>query len=412
MSIASEASELSTDRVFDPDVYGNGDPETFGLPLDLYARMRAEEPLVKVKMDHPMLIDEVWVISRHRDIWEMDRDQETWASGRDHPLIWSYAPLNPKDKPGLLVQDGTEHRDKRKQVSHAFRPANTQRLEEKFRRYSVEAVEKAVAKRDFDFVQDLAHTLPVQALGDVMGIPEADRPQFFAWVDTFASPFDERVTPSFEVVAKSLMELWEYGLELVKEKERNPGDDVMTMIAQMNLPDNEIQGNVALFASGAAETTRAALSHGMHELMRRPDQMAWVREHQDDIPATLPQEFVRIGNAIISLCRIATRDVEMHGETIREGEKVAMLFASGNFDEDAIENPRDFDCARDPNPHLGFGRGPHSCLGKHIAAFEIKILMEELLARTRSIEPAGPIDYVRDNYARGVYSLPVTVEPV
>jgi len=149
----------------------------------------------------------------------------------------------------------------------------------------------------------------------------------------------------------------------------------------------------------------------MHELMRRPDQMAWARERQDDIPATLPQEFVRIGNAIISLCRIATRDVEMHGQTIAEGEKVAMLFASGNFDERAIDNPREFDCARDPNPHLGFGRGPHSCLGKHIAAFEIKILMEELLQRTKSIEPAGPIDYVRDNYARGVYSLPVTVEP-
>src|SRR5262249_12451422 len=217
------ASELSSSQVFDPDVYGNGDPETFGLPLDLYERMRAEEPLAKVKMDHPMLIDEVWVISRYEDIYAMDRDQETWASGRDHPLIWSYAPLNPTDKPGLLVQDGAEHRDKRKQVSHAFRPANTQRLEELFRRSSAEAVEQAVETRDVRFVGVLAHQLPVKALGDVMGIPEADQPQFFAWVDTFASPFDERVTPSFEVVAKSLMELWEYGLQLVKEKRENPG---------------------------------------------------------------------------------------------------------------------------------------------------------------------------------------------
>ena len=84
---------------------------------------------------------------------QMDRDQETWASGRDHPLIWSYAPLNPKDKPGLLVQDGTQYRDKRKQVSHAFRPANTQRLEDKSTSYSAEAVEKAVEKRKFDFMR-------------------------------------------------------------------------------------------------------------------------------------------------------------------------------------------------------------------------------------------------------------------
>jgi cholest-4-en-3-one 26-monooxygenase len=404
-------AELSAQDVFDPEVYGAGDPATFGLPLDLYERMREDEPIVKVKMDHPMLIPEVWVASRHEDIWNIDRDQETWSSNRDHPLYWVFAPLNPRDHPGLLVQDGTEHRDKRKQISHAFRPANTLRLEEKFRRYSVEAVDAAIAKGSFDFVQDLAHTLPVQALGDVLGIPEPDRTKFFAWVDTFASPFDTRVTPSFEVVGQALGELWEYGLNLVEEKRKTPGDDVMTMIAEMDLSDAEIQGNVALFASGAAETTRAALSHGMHELMRSPEQMAWARDHQEDIPATLPQEFVRIGNAIISLCRVPTKDVELHGQLIKEGEKVAMLFASANFDPDAFNDPREFDCAREPNPHFGFGRGPHACLGKHIAAFEIKVLMEELLQRTKDIRPAGDIDYVIDNYARGVYSLPVTVTP-
>jgi cholest-4-en-3-one 26-monooxygenase len=90
---------------------------------------------------------------------------------------------------------------------------------------------------------------------------------------------------------------------------------------------------------------------------------------------------------------------------------MAMLFAAGNFDDDVFDEPGKFALDRDPNPHLSFGRGPHSCLGKHIAALEIKILLEELLQRTSSIEPAGEISYSRDNYSRGVYELPVTVTP-
>ena len=315
------ASDLSSNQVFDPDVYGDGDPATFGLPLDLYERMRTEEPLVKVEMDHPMLIDEVWVISRYQDIYEMDRDQETWASGRDHPLIWSYAPLNPNDKPGLLVQDGTEHRDKRKQVSHAFRPptpSGSRRGSPLLGRSGGQGRREARLRLRRGSRPHAAGPGSRRRDGHPRGRPPA---VLRLGRHIRASPFDTRVTPSFEVVAKSLMELWDYGLELVKEKGVNPGDDVMTMIAQMDLPDAEIQGNVALFASGAAETTRAALSHGMHELLRRPEQMDWVRERQDDIPASLAQEFVRIGNAIISLCRIATRDVEMHGEIDQGGRE-------------------------------------------------------------------------------------------
>jgi cholest-4-en-3-one 26-monooxygenase len=405
------AHALSSTQVFDPDVYGSGDPTTFGLPLDLYQRLRDEEPCVKLTLEDPMLIDEVWVVSRHADISAIDRDPETYAANIKHPLIWNYAPLDPNGKPGLLVQDGEEHSRKRAMVGKAFRPPVVKKLEEKFRGYATAVVDAALEKGSFDFVEDVAHTMPVQALGDILGIPEADRPQFFRWVDTFASPFDERVTPSFEKVAQSLMELWTYGLDLVEQRKLAPADDVLSRIAEMHLSDDEVQGNVALFASGAAETTRAALCHGMHELMRNPEQMAWLREHADDVPATVAQEFVRIANPIISLVRVTTKDVELHGQQIAKGDQVAMLFAAGNFDERAFDDPRRFDLSREPNPHLSFGRGPHACIGKHVAALEIKILLEELLKRTTDIRPTGPIDYVRDNYSRGVYALPVEVTP-
>lgn len=408
--MTTTASALSSSQVFDPDVYGDGDPTTFGLPLDLFERMREDEPVVKLELGHELLVDEVWVVSRHADIWAIDKDWETFAANRGLVNIWKFAPLDPVHKPAMLVQDGDAHRATRGLVGKSFRPNLVSRLEEKFRRYAVEVVDAAVAKGEFDFITEIAHTMPMQALGDVLGVPEADRPKFFNWVDTFASPFDTRVTPSFEKVGEAIMGLYEYAIELEDLRRREPGDDVMSRLAEANLPPDEIQGNVALLASGAAESTRSALGHGMHELMRNPEQTTWIRERAGDIPMTAVQEMVRIATPFTHLVRTATKDLEMHGQHIKEGDKLAMLFASGNFDPDGIPDPRTFDLSRDPNEHLSFGKGPHSCLGKHVASLEIKILLEELFQRTKSIQPAGEISYVKDNYARGVYSLPVKVE--
>lgn len=404
------ASELTSGQVFDPDVYGNGDPTTFGLPLDLFERMRRHEPVVRLDLDHDLLVDQVWVASRYQDILAIDRDEELWSSTGGLINVWKFAPIHPEHKPAIIVQDGDEHREKRQAVGHRLRVNQLPKLEERFRRYAVDVVEAALEKGQFDFIEEIAHTMPMQALGDVLGIPEPERPQFFAWVDTFASPFDVRVTPSFEKVGEAIMGIYAYGSQLAAKKKVDPGDDVMTALAEMDLSKDEVEGNVALFASGAAESTRSALGHGMHELMRNEEQMAWCFAHKNDIPNTAAQEMVRIATPFTHLLRTATRDTEMHDQQIKQGDHIAMLFASGNFDPEGIEAPTRFDLSRAPNEHLSFGRGPHSCLGKHVAAFEIKILLEEFFQRIKSIEPAGPIEYVKDNYARGVYSLPVTVQ--
>jgi len=406
------AAELSFDRVFDPAVYGDGDPETFGLPLDLYDRMRDEAPCLKLELDDPMLIDEVWVVSRHADISEIGADNERFVSDRDLPTIWRLSPVHPVDKPGLLVQDGERHLSRRRVIGKTFSPGNMRNLEERFRRYAETVVDAAVEKGTFDFISEVAHALPIQALGDVLGVPEADRPWFFRCVDTFVSPYDERLAPSFEEVSRALMEIWQYGLDQVELKKHAPGDDVMSMLAEMDLPDNEIEGHVAIFATGAAESTRAALGHGLHELMRNPEQMAWLRERADNVPHSVAHEMVRIANPGLSILRTAACDLELHGQQIREGDRIAPLFPSGNFDADAIADPRRFDLSRWPNAHVAFGRGVHSCIGKHVAVFEIRILLEELLKRVTAIEPAGPISYIKSNVTRGVYSLPVTVTPV
>jgi cholest-4-en-3-one 26-monooxygenase len=403
-------------RVLDADTYAKGDPTTFGLPLEQYAYLRDEAPCYLYEFNDPMLIDRAWVVSRNADIWAVDKNSELYAADRGQVLIWKFSPLDPSvgGKPGMLTMDGAKHHQQRAVMSKAFTPGVVKKLEEKFRGYAVDIVDAALEKGTFNFVADVAHTMPMEALGDVLGVPPGDRAKFFAWVDTFAAPFDTRITPSFEYVLQAIVDLVGYAVEVAEIKSREPGDDVITQLVQAGaevISQDELMGNVALLASGAAESTRTVLSHGMHELMRNPAQMAWLRKHAHDIPNTAIQEIVRIGTPFTHLVRTATADHELHGQPINEGDIVLMLFAAGNFDERAFDDPNTFDLAREKNPHVSFGRGPHQCLGKHVAGLEMKILLEELLQRTKEITPAGDISYVRDAFSRGVYQLPVTITP-
>jgi cytochrome P450 len=404
-------------RILEADTYADGDPTTFGLPLDEFAYLQNEAPCYPHEFNDPLLIERAWIVTRYADAFAIDRDSELYAADRGYVNIWRIAPVDHVNGgvPALLTVDGEPHKRQRGVMGRAFTPATVKKLEAKFRTYAAAIVDEALQKRTFNFVHDIAHLMPMEALGDVLGVPRADRVKFFSWVDTIAAPFDTRITPSFDSVVAATGELMAYAEELRDLKRHDLGDDVMSKIVEAGehetLSTDEIMGNVFLLAAGAAESTRAALSHGMHELMRNPEQMAWLREHADDIPATAIQEIIRIASPFTHFVRTATRDHELHGQEIKEGDLVLMHFAAANFDPREFEEPRLFNLARDPNPHLGFGRGLHACLGKHVAGLEMKVLFEELLRRTRDIVPAGEISYLRDAFSRGVYELPVTVTP-
>jgi cholest-4-en-3-one 26-monooxygenase len=352
-------------RVLDADTYANGDPSTFGLPLEQYAYLRNEKPCYLHEFNDPMFIDQSWVVSRNADIWTVDRNSELYAADRGVVNMWKFTPLNPAvgAKPAIMTIDGPKHRTQRGVISKAFTPGVVKKLEGKFREYAANIVDTALEKGTFNFVTDMTHAMPMEALGDVLGVPREDRPKFFDWVDTFAAPFDTRITPSFEHVLQAISDLLGYAVELADLKRREPSDDVITQLVRARsdvITQDEVIGNIALLASGAAESTRTALSHCMHELMRNPQQMAWLREHAHDIPATAIQEIVRIATPFTHLVRTVTTDHELHGQHVMEGDIVLMLFAAGNFDERAFDNPNTFDLAREKNPHVSFGRGPTS----------------------------------------------------
>ena len=407
-----------TIAVLDADTYAHGNPETFGLPLEQYAYLRDEEPVYLQKFDDPMLVDRVWVLSRYEDLWNADRDPATFAANRGFLNIWRNTPADPHHggMPAMLTYDGEAHKRNRSVISKVFTPKVVAALEDRFRRIAVEVAEATAKRRDpFNYVTEVAHRMPMEALGEVLGVPPADRARFFGWVDVFAAPFDQRIAPSFDHVMQATEELMAYSADLADRKLAEPGDDVMSSLAAARaagtISHEEILGNVSVLAAGAAESTRTALSHGMHELMRNPEQFAWLRERAEDIPLGAMHEMVRIATPFTHFVRTATRDVKLHGVTIPEGELVCLLFPSGNFDPEGITDPTTFDLSREKNEHLSFGRGPHMCLGRHVATLEMKILLEELLQRIQDFRPAGEISYIRDAYSRGVYELPVTITP-
>lgn len=409
--------------VLDGETYGNGDPKTFGLPLDQYDWLRTHDPVHRMTFDNPMLIPEVRVVTRYADVEAVDRTPDLFSAEGGVVNIWTFSPLLPAQaednglgKPALLVMDGEDHTRNRRVLARAFTPPRAKELELRFREHARKTLDAALSRDGaINFVDEVAHVMPMQALGDVLGVPEEDRQKFFGWVDSFAAPFDERIAPSFEQVITSILDLLGYAIELRDLRRKHPDGGVMSQIVAAGdsdaMSDDEIMGNVALMASGAAESTRSALSHAIHQLLLEPDKMAWFRAHADDIPMTAVQEIVRVSAPFVHFVRQAKVDTELSGVEIPQGTWVAPIFAAANFDPDVFDNPREFDPTREENPHYSFGRGPHSCLGRHVAAIEIKILLEELFQRTSAISRAGDIAYVNDTFARGVYELPVVLTP-
>jgi cholest-4-en-3-one 26-monooxygenase len=206
---------------------------------------------------------------------------------------------------------------------------------------------------------------------------------------------------------------WDYGLHLADLRRRQPGDDIIIRLTGEvdgdRLTNEELMGFTLLLIGAGNETTRNALSHGMHALIRNPGQMAWLRS-QDTVPEQAVEEILRYATPVVFMRRTAATSLTMHGQTVREGDAVVMMYASANFDPDKFADPMAFDLQRTPNPHLTFGFGNHFCLGAFVARLEIRLLLEEFLRQTRTVVLDDEPDYGRDCYFRSVKHLPVTVE--
>jgi cholest-4-en-3-one 26-monooxygenase len=398
--------------VLSPATYEAGDPARNGLPIEEFRRLQTEAPCFRQELDDPTLVPYCWVLTRHEDVLAATRDHKRLSSA-EGSTIRRFQPIVAKHggKPAMMAMDGADHVRNRRIVGRGFVPVVLQAFESRTRAICVEVLERALNKTDVDFVRDIAVEIPLRAAGELIGVPAEDQPKVLKWTNDIATPNDPHQVASIDEVRQSMGSIWDYALKLAELRRMDPEQDLMSKVAaafeEEQLSEDELQGMLLLLAIGGNETTRNAMTHGLHALLRNPEQMALLRENPEAHIGTAVNEILRWSTPIIHVRRTAVEDIELHGNRISTGDPVAMVLAAANHDPEVFDQPERFDIRRDPNPHITMSAGPHVCLGQAVAKMEIRILLSELLTRTKDIVQTGEIAYTRDSFVRGARTLPV-----
>ncbi|HMJ09956.1 MAG TPA: cytochrome P450, partial [Polyangiaceae bacterium] len=311
----------------------------------------------------------------------------------------------------MVNMDPPQHGKFRRLVSRGFTPRMTARLEPFIREAAIRIIETAGETGECDFVRQCAGELPLIVIADLMGIPQSDRHKVFDWSNRLIGFDDPEFQTSLEDGTLAATEMWGYANELAVERQRSPGEDLVSLLVKSEvegdvLTEMEFDAFFLMMAVAGNETTRNAISGGLLTLLEHPDQ----KQRLIDDPALLPsaiEELLRWVTPVMHFRRTAMRDVELRGQTIRDGDKVVMFYPSANRDEEVFPNGDVFDVARTPNDHLSFGIGEHFCLGASLARLELRIFFEELLKRHPGVELNGEVRRLRSNFINGYKTVPV-----
>jgi cytochrome P450 len=363
-----------------------------------------------------------WCITKYEDIERVHKDWETFSSETGGTSLEDLEPEHLEARKSMIDMDPPRHNQLRAIVNKGFTPRAVRAYEDYIRDLFRRILDDALAKGEFDFVEEVSAELPMRVFAELLGAPEEDRRHIIEMGDKILGVSDPELADPVELArhrhlpfsSPVSLEMFEYGRKLRDLRRAEPRDDIVTKLAfaevdGVPLTDREYDVYFLLLATAGNETTRHTITHGMLALMEHPDQFERLRA-DPGLSATGAEEILRWATPVHHFRRTATKDVELRGRTIRRGDKVVTWFVSGNFDEEVFDRPHTFDVARHPNPHITFGPGGvHFCIGAHLAKLEVRIAFEELVPRLGHIELAGPVDRLRSNFFNGIKRMPVRV---
>jgi cytochrome P450 family 142 subfamily A polypeptide 1 len=370
-------------------------------PFEQYAWMRANAP---VYFD-----GQVWGVTRHDDVQTVSKDSQTFCS--KHGMRPDSPPV-----PSMINMDDPEHKLRRGLVNKGFTPRRVADHEPRVREVCRELIGRVAPKGRCDFVAEVAAPLPMIMIGDMLGVLPDDRDMLLRWSDDMIKGSAASAPLELQMGAvNAFTEYAAYNKQVVADRRRRgPSDDLISVLVHAEidghkLDDDELLQESLLILIGGDETTRHVLTGGMEALLRNPGE----RQKLLDDPTKLPlaiEEMLRWVSPIKNMARTATRDVELRGETIREGDKLLLLYHAANRDELVFAEPERFIADRQPNNHVAFGGyGAHFCLGASLARLELRVMFEELLRvlPDAALESDAPLPLRPSNFIVGIEHMPI-----
>jgi len=351
--------------------------------------------------------DDCWILSKHEDVAAVSKDQETFTS--EHGVRVGNAP-----KIGLIDEGEPRHGKLRSLINKGFTPRMVKKLEVVFREIVKESLDAIAKQGRCDFVEDVAVPLPLLVIAEMIGIRRADRMRFHEWSDAMIRGDGAKDPEVIGRAGQAFVAYSAYVTEIIEDRRRQPKDDLVSILVgandsgmlrdfgqqldayhydehQLSLANNELIMLLVILLVAGNETTRNGLSGGMQLLVENPDQRQKLIDHPELLPSAV-EEMVRLVSPVHSFARTVTRDTVLRGRKLAAGQRVLMLYPSANRDEDVYEDADAFRVERNPL-HLGFGLGPHFCLGANLARMEMRVAFEELLRRFPDMEytDGGPV---------------------
>ncbi|MFF4538361.1 cytochrome P450 [Streptomyces aureus] len=405
-----------------PDGFDFTDPDVLHqrVPLPEFAELRRAEPVHWVPQQPGVAgfeDDGYWAVTRHSDVKYVSTHPELFSSFLNTAVIRFNEHIQREQievqRLIMLNMDPPEHTRVRQIVQRGFTPRAIRSLEDALRARAASIVANALAGAapdgTFDFVTQVACELPLQAIAELIGVPQEDRVKIFDWSNKMVAYDDPEYAITEEIGAESATELISYAMNMAADRKQCPAKDIVsTLVAaedQGNLASDEFGFFVLLLAVAGNETTRNAITHGMHALLTHPDQWDLYKSRR---PRTTAEEIVRWATPVVAFQRTATQDTDLGGQRIRKGDRVGIFYSSANHDPEVFERPEVFDITRDPNPHLGFGGGgPHFCLGKSLATLEIDLIFNAIADAMPDLRLAGDPRRLRSAWLNGVKELRV-----
>jgi cytochrome P450 len=394
-----------------------GDRANFGdgPPHELFRRLRAECPVHwSQRISEYPDEDGFWSVTTADDVFEVSRDWQTFSSERGGFTALKNAILPLELQQAMFIgMDPPKHDRLKALFQRGFTPKRIAEHEDAIRAITVEVLDGLDGREECDLVNDVAQPIVARVIGSFMGLPPDDDVVWARLMATLVGAGDPDATPegAQSVIEHDVPEVFERCGKLIAERRATPTDDLTSVLVHAEidgerLEDHEIVMGFVLLMAAGNDSTKATYCSGMRALMENPDQRRLVLDDPSLVPAVV-EESLRMFPAFGHFARTATRDTELHGQTIREGEKLVMWYPSSNRDETRYEDADRFDVTRNPE-HQAFGAGGrHFCLGTALARLELRILIEETLARFPDMQIADTPKHVESPFANQLKTLPV-----